>query len=82
MVEDVSILTQWDQLSDTYIDTITVYLGEKRQHEHYTYILSRQPRRLIFNPGAENDELVELATAAGIQTLEACTLVMLRTNLY
>ncbi len=64
------------------IDTVTLYLNPQRQKEYYDYIFSLQPNRIIFNPGAENDELEDLAKAKGIQTLEACTLVMLSTNQY
>jgi hypothetical protein len=44
--------------------------------------LELNPKRIIFNPGAENDELLILAEQAGINTLEACTLVLLRTGQY
>ncbi len=64
------------------IDTITLYLNPQRQKEYYDYILSLQPKRIIFNPGAENPELAELAQQQGIETKEACTLVMLSTNQY
>ncbi len=64
------------------IDTVTLYLNPVRQKEYYDYILSLHPKRIIFNPGTENDELYELAKAKGIQTEEACTLVMLGTNQY
>jgi hypothetical protein len=37
-----------------------------------------KPGRVIFNPGTENPELMEMLDAAGIPYLEACTLVMLR----
>jgi hypothetical protein len=49
---------------------------------YYDYIVSLKPRRLIFNPGTENDELNSLAASNGIKTLEACTLVMLSTGQY
>ena len=81
-VEDIQIHTGWDQLSDEPIDTITLYIGADRQKDQYDNILSAKPRRIIFNPGTENVELEQLAQAAGIETLQACTLVMLRTNLY
>ena len=64
------------------IDTVTMYIGERHQPEYYDYILSLKPKRIIFNPGAENDELKALADKNGIQTLEACTLVMLSTGQY
>lgn len=64
------------------VDTVTVYMNSQHQREYYDYILSLQPKRIIFNPGAENDELASLAKAKGIKTIEACTLVMLSTNQY
>ncbi len=64
------------------VDTITLYLGEQNQKEYYDYILSLHPKRIIFNPGAENDELYELAEKQGIKPIEACTLVMLSTGQY
>ncbi|WP_166332419.1 CoA-binding protein [Sphingobacterium chungjuense] len=64
----------------TDIDTITLYVGPRNQAVYYDYILDTKPRRLIMNPGTENPELSEKATAAGIEVVEACTLVMLNTG--
>jgi predicted CoA-binding protein len=64
----------------TGVDTVTLYLNPNNQKEYYDYILSLHPKRLVFNPGAENPELARLAEAAGIQTMEACTLVLLSTG--
>jgi uncharacterized protein len=67
----------------TDIDTITLYLSAENQKQYYTYILETlKPRRLIFNPGTENTELVRLARAEGIEPIMACTLVMLSTGQY
>ena len=62
------------------VDTVTLYLSPGLQKEYYDYILSLHPKRIIFNPGTENDELARLAQANGIQPLEACTLVLLSTG--
>ena len=64
------------------VDTVTLYLNEQHQKEYYDYIFSLHPKRIIFNPGAENDELAEMAAAKGIQPVEACTLVLLSTGQY
>ena len=64
------------------IHTITMYMGEARQVEHEDYLLSLKPKRIIFNPGAENKSLYNRAKAQGIDVLEACTLVMLNTGQY
>jgi len=51
-------------------DTITVYLAPVE-------IIAAEPRRVIFNPGAENPGLMERLEANGIKGVTACTLVML-----
>ena len=43
-------------------------------------ILAKKPRRIIFNPGAENVELEKQARDRGIKPINACTLVMLKTG--
>lgn len=79
-VKDVELNTERKNWTD--IDTVTLYLNPSHQSEYYDYILSLKPKRIIFNPGAENDDLVALAKEKGIQTIEACTLVLLSTNQY
>ena len=80
IVGDVIIETEKKDWKD--VDTVTLYLNPHHQKAYYDYILSLNPKRIIFNPGAENDELAEMATRQGIQPLEACTLVMLATGQY
>jgi uncharacterized protein len=63
-------------------DTVTLYLNADNQKKYYDYILSAKPKRIIFNPGAENPELASLAQQQGIETIEACTLTMLASRLY
>lgn len=64
------------------VDTITLYIGPRHQAEWYDYLIGLKPKRIIFNPGTENPEFEKKAEEAGIQALEACTLVMLRTGQY
>lgn len=70
------------QKNEEDVDTITLYLSAANQKQYYDYILSLHPKRIIFNPGAENDELYKLAQENGIQPMEACTLVLLSTGQY
>ncbi len=77
-IGDVVINTTTDSFPE--IDTITLYLKKSRQTEYYDYIISLNPNRVIFNPGAENPELYKLLEAANISYEEACTLVLLQTN--
>lgn len=79
-VGDVKIETDKSPLKD--IDTVTVYLNPAHQKEYYDYILGLQPKRIIFNPGAENEELEALARQNKIEPVNACTLVMLSTGQY
>jgi len=62
------------------IDTITLYVNSEVSNSMSDDIISSNPKRIIFNPGAENYELRELARAKGIETVFACTLVMLSTG--
>lgn len=62
------------------IDTVTMYVGPQNQSAYYDYVLKTNPKRIIFNPGAENQELADKARAQGIEVVEACTLVMLNTG--
>ncbi len=80
IVGDVSINKEKKPIEG--VDTITMYLNPTHQREYYDYILSLKPQRIIFNPGAENEELEKLARQQQIKTMEACTLVMLSTNQY
>jgi predicted CoA-binding protein len=77
---DVEIVADRGAIAD--LDTVTLYLNPVNQKEYYDYILSLHPRRIIFNPGAENPELEALASAHGIEPVEACTLVLLSTGQY
>ena len=62
------------------IDTVTLYLGEARSNPLMDEIIQAKPRRIIMNPGAENSALATKAEEAGIEVVEGCTLVMLRTG--
>lgn len=65
------------------IDTVTLYINPKIQKDYYDYILNViRPKRIIFNPGTENAGFEKMAASKGIETLEACTLVMLSTGQY
>ena len=88
----VAIGRQEGKIGDTYIitnhpdekevDTVTLYLNPQLQKQYYDYIISLQPKRIIFNPGTENDELYDIAKSNGIEPVEACTLVLLGTGQY
>ncbi|GAA4319476.1 CoA-binding protein [Flaviaesturariibacter amylovorans] len=79
-VSGIPILT--DHVPQTGVDTVTLYLNPKNQVEYYDYIFDLQPKRIIFNPGTENDELIKKAKEQGIEPVLGCTLVMLSTGQY
>jgi len=64
------------------VDTVTLYVSKENQKEWYDYILSLKPKRIIYNPGTENDDLVKLAKKNGIESEVACTLVLLSLSEY
>jgi predicted CoA-binding protein len=64
------------------VDTITLYIGPHLQSAYYDYIIQTNPKRVIFNPGTENDELEALLNEKSIEPVEACTLVLLATGQY
>jgi predicted CoA-binding protein len=74
---DLRILSGKPEFSEK-IHTITLYLSEANQVEFYDYILSLEPKRIIFNPGTRNPELADMAVINGIEVVEACMLVMLK----
>jgi predicted CoA-binding protein len=77
-VADVPIST--DHSPEQDVDTVTLYLNPKNQVEYYDYILNLHPKRIIFNPGTENEELMRKARENNIQPVIGCTLVMLTTG--
>jgi predicted CoA-binding protein len=79
-VGNVVFETSWNP--NWAIDTITLYINPSRQEAYYQIILELKPRRVIFNPGTENPTFKSILELAGIQTEEACTLVLLAMNQY
>lgn len=79
-IEGLEIIIRQPPLEN--VDTVTIYLNPFKQKEYYQYLISLKPKRIIFNPGAENPELVQLAQKNGIETEEACTLVLLSIHQY
>ncbi len=74
-IEGLNIETEKKQFAN--LDTITLYVSAKNQEEYIPYIQSLHPKRVIFNPGTENPDLYPILNNNGIETLEACTLVLL-----
>jgi predicted CoA-binding protein len=62
------------------IDTITIYVKPAILRSMTEDIVHLRPRRVIFNPGAECQEVSARLESAGIKVQNACTLVLLNTS--
>ena len=62
------------------IDTVSLYVAADISNVMVEDILNTKPKRIIFNPGAENPSLFQKGNDSGIKTLNACTLVLLNTG--
>lgn len=60
------------------IDTLTLYVGPETSSQLIAAILASKPRRILMNPGSENDDLAAAAVAQGIEVARGCTLQMLQ----
>jgi len=79
-VKEVEILTGLPEVED--LDTVTLYINPLIQADYESYILSLNPKRIIFNPGTENPAFIQRAKKEGIEAEIACTLVMLSVEAY
>lgn len=80
-IGSISIEIDLQKLKEDF-HTITLYLNPLNQKPIYSFLLEIKPKRVIFNPGTENEELQNLLDSAGISWEESCTLVLLRTGQY
>ncbi len=81
-VFDKDILDIRQQPLITDVDTVTLYVGPQNQENLEMYLTKLMPKRIIFNPGSENPALARRLEEAGMEVVEACTLVMLRSDQY
>lgn len=78
-IDGVPVYPNLQSITDD-IDTMTMYVNESVSNKMRDEILAAQPNRIIFNPGAENPLLEKMAVELGIEVINGCTLVMLRTK--
>jgi len=64
------------------LHTVTLYVNPRILESIAEDIIEAKPSRVIFNPGTEHPEIADRFRSAGIQATEACTLVLLQTNLF
>lgn len=79
-VEGISFETEWNKSWE--IDTVTLYINPQRQEAYIDQIIALKPRRVIFNPGTENELFIQQLEQFGIASEVACTLVLLSTDQY
>jgi hypothetical protein len=79
-IEGIDIETTPPQYPD--IHTVTLYISPDLQAQYRDYLLKLKPQRVIFNPGTENPIFAAELRAEGIETINACTLVMLSIGNY
>ncbi len=79
-VGDVKIVKEKEKFEGVH--TVTMYMNAQNQEAYEDYILSLNPKRVVFNPGAEHPEFMKRCEDQGIETMEACTLVLLRSHQY
>lgn len=79
-IDDVNIETEWNP--DWDVNTVTLYLNPMRQQQYYDRIIALKPERVIFNPGTENPEFIDLLQKNRIFPEVACTLVLLSIGNY
>ncbi|MDQ3048567.1 MAG: CoA-binding protein [Bacteroidota bacterium] len=71
-----------DQPKIEHVDTVTLYVGPQNQQAWMDYVLSLNPKRVIFNPGTENDDFENKLKGNNIEVVQGCTLVMLSIGNY
>jgi predicted CoA-binding protein len=62
------------------IDTVTLYVNPARFHDHINDVIKAGPRRVIMNPGTEDNQHEKVLVDSGIKVQKACTLVLLSQN--
>ena len=78
-IEGLTVRHRLDEIQDP-VDTLTLYVGPQLLDPLVEDIVRLRPGRVIFNPGTESPRVRQRLDEAGIEWLEACTLVMLKTS--
>jgi len=79
-IDEIPVQSGYPELNN--IHTVSLYLGPENQVSWYDYILKLNPERVVFNPGTENEEFQAVLTNAGIEVIEGCTIVMVKSGTY
>lgn len=79
---DILDVSGYESINDIVppVHTVTLYLSPVHHLPICHDILEKNPQRIIFNPGTESKQLEKYYQQKGIETIRACTLVMLSTD--
>jgi len=80
MIAEEEILVGQPHIDNVH--TVSIYIGSSRQTDYYDYILSLNPKRVVFNPGTVNPEFMGRLQKEGIEPISECMLVMLSEEEY
>jgi predicted CoA-binding protein len=78
-IEGLPVYNSFEDMKEQ-IHTITLYVAQEKSMGMIEEILKIKPKRIIFNPGTENEILQQKAKMEGIEVLNACTIVLLSTG--
>jgi predicted CoA-binding protein len=79
-IDGVPVITSFPEGAD--IHTLTLYMNPDNQQAWHAAILGLKPKRVIFNPGTEDDRFARALQQQGVEVVEGCTLVMLSVGTY
>ncbi len=79
-IDTINFFTNTDDFKKENIDTVTLYVNSKNQEQYRDIIIKIKPRRVIFNPGTENEDFYDDLHRNNIAYEEACTLILLNTG--
>jgi uncharacterized protein len=77
-IENCPILFGKPSIYDVH--TVLLYLRPEKQKDYYNYIVELNPKRVIFNPGAENTEFSKMLNKKDIEVVYNCSLIMLNSE--
>ncbi len=75
-IDQLNISNEIPTTINNKVDAITIFLKPERQKKYYEYILNLNPTSIIFNPGTENPELIQMAENKKINIISCCTIAM------
>jgi predicted CoA-binding protein len=78
-IHGIPVVSSLEDITEP-VDTVTLYINATQSQNLVDTLELLAPRRVLFNPGAENDSLMKQLELGGIEVHEFCTLVLLSTG--